>query len=191
MSTRATALADRIETELRRLGRWSAAPIDPARLIDMGPFGMNTLAAEEWLQHVLLVRLREVLAKGEPLPRDSQLGPWATRQLDGDPDAGPLLELLRELDAVAADPVLAMIDRVVARCRTLPMVAAAYVVQLYAPHTGQLTTPALGLALTGPLPADAFAGWPVTEPLIVFGLGDDAISRLARLTTPVHVAPRS
>ena len=67
----------------------------------------------------------------------------------------------------------------------------AHLVQLHAPHTGQLTTPALGLVVDGPLAPDAFATWPsATHPLIVFLLGDDAISRLARLTPPIYLADR-
>ena len=190
---RVAAIADRIEAELRRLGRWSAEPIDPARLVDMGAFGRNTLAAEEWIQHVLVERIRALVASGAALPRDSQTAVWATREFDGDGDADVLLDLLGELDALAQDSgkperpaVLATIDRVIALCQTLPMVKAAYVVQLYAPHADQLTSPALGLDLTAPLPPGAFAGWPASEALVVFGLGDDAISRLARLTPPVY-----
>lgn len=185
MDTRVATIADRIELALRRLGRWSGAPIDPARLTDMGPFGMKTLAAEEWLEHVLVPRLRG----GAPLPSESQLGVWATRQFDGDLDAAPLLDVLGELDALVEEPVRETIARVIAICERLPMVKAAYVVQFFAPHTGQLTTPALGLELDAALPADAFAAWPENEPLIVFGIGDDGMSRLARLTPPVYTAP--
>ena len=76
------------------------------------------------------------------------------------------------------------------RCRALAMVEAAYLAQLYAPVTDQLTTPVLGLALSAPLPPDAFAGWPAVEhPLVVFALGDDALSRLVRLAEPIYVRP--
>src|SRR5947207_9877587 len=80
---RVSALADRIEAELRRLGRWSSEPLDPARLVDMGPFGMRTLAAEEWIQHVLVPRLRELAASRGELPHESQTAAWAARQLVG------------------------------------------------------------------------------------------------------------
>ena len=97
---RVAAIADRLAAELVRLGRWQPAPIDPARLVDMGAFGMNTLAAEEWLQYVLMPRLREVARGESPLPTESSVAAWATRQFDGDPDAEGLLALLRELDAL-------------------------------------------------------------------------------------------
>lgn len=180
-------LADRLELILRRLGRWSAAPMDAARLVDMGPFGMKTLAPEEWLQHILLPRLRSP----DPLPATSELAPWLTRSLDGDPDADPLLEIAAAIDAMVADPIHATLARVTALCAEHPAIRLAHLVQLHAPHTGQLTTPALGLVLDGPLAPDAFAAWPATtHPLIVFVLGDDAISRLTRLTPPIYIAER-
>jgi|GEM_PF-1792901 len=189
MSTSLAELADRIETELRFLGRWSDEPLDPARLVEMGPFGMNTLAAEEWIQHVLLRRLRDLAERGEPLPKQSDLAAWATRQLDGDGDATKLITLLRSVDELATEhPVAALIERTIALGRRLPMVRAAYVVQFYAPHSGHLTTPAVALEINANLPPDAFADWPKTSPAIVFGLGSDPLSNLARLTTPVYQA---
>jgi len=69
---RAAAIADRIEAELRRRGRWSAAAIDPARLVDMGAFGQKTLAAEEWIQFVLVSRIREIVATSGAFPPTSE-----------------------------------------------------------------------------------------------------------------------
>ncbi|MBA3540416.1 MAG: YqcC family protein [Deltaproteobacteria bacterium] len=349
----ASSVADRLETELRALGRWSTIALDPARLADMGAFGMNTLVPEEWIQFVLLPRIREMVAAGAALPKESATAVWATRQFDGDPDAAGLVDLLRELDDLANDPndsalviavarddraaiealiesgspitprvliaavtagrievvrllldedadpdeldgrgisplhvaaaggsallpallstpyeidlanlanvdepgesafaaiatalldaqgdpdlraepagltplmiatcfgrrdvaavllargatvdlrdtlgrtaerfaVFPMIARVIRLCQRLPMVKTAHVAQIHAPVTHQFTSPVLGLELTAALPADGFASWPADEPLVAFVLGDDAMSRLVRLTPPVYVAP--
>lgn len=91
----------RLHAELARLGRWSERPLDPTRLVDMGPFGQRTLAAEEWLQHVLVARLAEV-GRGAVVPPGSEVAVWATRAFDGDPDADTLLAILRDLDACCA-----------------------------------------------------------------------------------------
>lgn len=184
MTTRAGELADRLELALRRLGRWSGA-IDPALLIDAGPFGINTMTAEQWLEHVLIDRLRS-----GALPSESSISAWAVRNFDGDDQARPLLDVISEIDAMVNHPIRATATHAREFCMRLPMVAAAYLIQLHAPHANQLTTPALGLVLTGPLPADAFASWPAQLPLVVFALGDDAISRLARLTEPIYRAPQ-
>ena len=281
---------------------------------------MNTLAAEEWLQYVLMPRLREVARGESPLPTESSGSAWATRQFDGDPDADALVALLRDLDALVdgelleavaagdqvrveellargthghsvgddgipalhvaaaaghpalatliatplavhlaalgrdhaptamfapiatallaagaqqdgrvgpaqltplmvasyfgqrevvdvlraagADPelrdalgrtaerlaVFPTIHRVIGLCRTLPMVSRAYVAQLHAPATHQFTTPVLGLELSAALPADAFASWPASDPIVAFVLADDAVSRLVRLTPPIYIA---
>ncbi len=101
---RAAVIADRLEAELVRLGRWSKVPIDPARLVDMGAFGQKTLAAEEWIQFVLLSRLREIVAANGELPATSEVAVWATREFDGDLDAGPLIALLGELDELIEGP---------------------------------------------------------------------------------------
>jgi uncharacterized protein YqcC (DUF446 family) len=98
VAQRAGAIADRLRTALAKLGRWSAAPLDPARLVDMGPFGMRTLAAEEWLQYVLVPRLDDVAHDEATLPAGSETAAWATRQLDGDPDAEAIVSVLRDLD---------------------------------------------------------------------------------------------
>ena len=345
LHARLSELADQIAGELQRLGRWSGAPLNPARLVDMGPFGMRTLAPEEWIEAILVPRLRELVeTRGAP-PPGSQTAAWATRQFDGDPDTSRLVALLHELDdlvdraaqageaagavaldepgrgggaghalveAVArgdlaaveallargADPnapggagieplfvaaagghralstfliapfevELASIDpatavgdavaitarllahgarvdrqveptgltplmvatyfgqreiaarllahgapaqaqardawgrtaerfavyptiaRVIRRCRELPMVTAAYVAQIHDPVAHQFTTPVLGLELSAPLPPEALAGWPPDEPLVAFVLGEDAMSRLVRLTRPVYRA---
>ena len=95
---RAGAIAQRLQTAMTVLGRWSEAALDPDRLVDMGAFGMNTLAPEEWIQFVLVPRLRDIATSDGDLPGSSNTAAWATRQFDGDPAADPIVELLRELD---------------------------------------------------------------------------------------------
>lgn len=82
-----------------------------------------------------------------------------------------------------------MITKLVALCRTLPMIKAAHLVQIHAAHSSQTTSPILGLELTSPLPANAFAAWPEGDPLVIVALSDDLLSRFIRLTTPIYVKP--
>lgn len=104
---RAAAIADDIQAELQRLGRWSDVAVAPERLVDMGAFGTRTLAAEEWIQSVLLPNIRALVATGAPLPAHSATAVWATREFDGDPEVGRLLALLGRLDALVERPALA------------------------------------------------------------------------------------
>lgn len=91
---------DQIEAELKRLGRWSAQPPPPEAFENMGAFGMNTLAFEQWLQFVLIPNVREIIATQEAFPSSSEVSVYATREFDGDPDVDTLLTLLREFDAL-------------------------------------------------------------------------------------------
>jgi uncharacterized protein YqcC (DUF446 family) len=92
------SLADRIEAELRRLGAWSADRPDQETIDNGGAFGMNTLAFTQWLQWVLVPRLREVAAGTFPVPPSSQVAAHAVREFDGWHEASDLEGLLRELD---------------------------------------------------------------------------------------------
>jgi uncharacterized protein YqcC (DUF446 family) len=94
------AIADALEAELRRLGRWSAQQPPPEAFENMGAFGGRTLAFEQWIQFVLLERIREIVSTSGVFPSGSQVGVYAVRELDGDPDAGELCSLLSTLDWV-------------------------------------------------------------------------------------------
>jgi uncharacterized protein YqcC (DUF446 family) len=91
------AAADAIEREMRTIGWWTAeAP--PAERIDFrAAFGADTLAFPEWLQWVLMPRLREGLAGGG-LPGHSEVAAYAVREFDGLPDAAALIQALTDLD---------------------------------------------------------------------------------------------
>ncbi len=92
------AFADRIEHELRRLGTWgSPAPPSPPT----EAFGADQGTFEQWLEHVLCPRLRELAAARadrQPPPRRSQIAAMAARQLPV-PEGDDLLSVLAELDA--------------------------------------------------------------------------------------------
>jgi len=94
------AIADALEAELRRLGRWSVQRPPPEAFENMGAFGGRTLAFEQWIQFVLLERIREIVSTRGAFPSSSQVGVYAVRELDGDPEAGELCSLLSTLDWV-------------------------------------------------------------------------------------------
>lgn len=210
LHAKAAVLADAIEAELTRLGRWSAQRPPDEKFVDMGAFGMKTLSPEQWLQFVLLPNVRDIITQKGEFPSESNVSVWATRNFDGDPDADTLLSLLRDFDALfgrggepfdknapprsegppapAPDPTLARLRaRLAARLADLPSVQSAYIAQLFFPATDQLTTPLVGLLLSGPISADAFAGMPPEDPFIAMPLAEDAVSRLLRMGTPFYV----
>ena len=94
----ATAKADEIEAELKRLGRWSQNQLPDEAFENMGAFGSNTMSFENWIQFVLIPRIREIVEQKDDFPAGSHLAPYAIRYFDGDYDADPLRELLYQLD---------------------------------------------------------------------------------------------
>lgn len=97
---RASVLIDAIENELKRLNRWSESL--PKKAFDnMGAFGQNTMAFEQWIQFILLDRLRSIIKDQDNFPQESQLATYGVRVFDGDPDANKLNDLLYQLDDLA------------------------------------------------------------------------------------------
>jgi uncharacterized protein YqcC (DUF446 family) len=94
----AAGYADRIEVELRRIGAWQNQPPPPEAFESTVAFFGDTMSFHQWIQFVLLERIRSVVAEQGNFPRRSQVGVYATRELDCDPDGGPLTSLLNEFD---------------------------------------------------------------------------------------------
>ncbi|GMU83585.1 MAG: hypothetical protein AMXMBFR47_34550 [Planctomycetota bacterium] len=100
-----SGIADRLEAELRRLGAWSDAPLPPAKMQFTRAFGGDTMAFEQWIQFVLVARLRDIAASGGPLPPSSNLAAYAVREFDGREDQmATLIDLLRAVDDLCPPP---------------------------------------------------------------------------------------
>jgi uncharacterized protein YqcC (DUF446 family) len=93
------AAAGRIEAELRRLGWWSEDPLRPEQFEFSEAFAMDTMAFPQWLQFIFLPRVREAVDSGE-FPQGSMVAAQAVREFDGFEEAGPLVSLLAEFDAL-------------------------------------------------------------------------------------------
>lgn len=87
-----------IEAELKRLNRWSSEQLPHDRFENMGAFGSNTMAFEQWIQFVLIPRIQEIISEGERFPESSNLATYAVRAFDGDTDVAHLSDLLYDLD---------------------------------------------------------------------------------------------
>jgi len=98
LHAKASAITDALEAELRRLGRWAERRPPPEAFENMGAFGGRTMAFEQWIQFVLLERIREIVRTRAVFPSSSQVGVYAVRELDGDQDADELRSLLSTLD---------------------------------------------------------------------------------------------
>ena len=87
-----------IEQELRRQALWSEASPAPEALVSRQPFCVDSLAFEQWLQWVLLPRLRQLIDCGAELPRGSGIRAMAEQVFAG--RLAALVERLGELDAL-------------------------------------------------------------------------------------------
>ncbi|MCU0727843.1 MAG: YqcC family protein [Planctomycetes bacterium] len=87
-----------VEAELRRLGRWQAKALPRKAMEFKEPFGADTMSFEQWLQFVLVPRVRQIVAGREAFPPKSETAVYAARYFEGDSQAATLLGLLAELD---------------------------------------------------------------------------------------------
>jgi uncharacterized protein YqcC (DUF446 family) len=97
---RAAAAIDAIEAELKRIGCWSDVPLPPDAYDFRQAFAMDTMAFSQWLQFVLVPRVREIVAARGAFPSVSHVGAHAVREFDGNHDADRLVSLLSEFDAL-------------------------------------------------------------------------------------------
>jgi uncharacterized protein YqcC (DUF446 family) len=106
VSGRHRAAAERLEqlvAEMKRVGVWSDTPPPPEAFDFRGAFGSDTMSFEQWLQFVLVPRVRQIVDEGGTFPADSQLGDKAHREWrmwGNEPEREPLIEMLYELDAL-------------------------------------------------------------------------------------------
>jgi uncharacterized protein YqcC (DUF446 family) len=91
--------ADRIEAEMRRIGFWQDEPLRPEQMEFTQAFAMDTMTYAQWLQFIFVPRVREAAAANQ-FPSSSSVGTQAVREFDGSPEAGDLITLLAEFDAL-------------------------------------------------------------------------------------------
>lgn len=62
-----------MELEMRRLGLWESEPPTREALSSQLPFCRDTLRFEQWLQWVLLPKMREIVQSNSGWPRQSEI----------------------------------------------------------------------------------------------------------------------
>jgi uncharacterized protein YqcC (DUF446 family) len=97
-------IANRIEAELKILLRWDKEPLPEEKYENMGAFGSNTMSFVQWLQFVLIPRIRDIVREKKDFPAGSKLTAHALREFAGDPNSGQLSMLLSELDQLVNWP---------------------------------------------------------------------------------------
>lgn len=104
MDERALQVADQlllIERELRQLGWWQSEAPSAEALASQTPFCVDTLAFEQWLQWILLPRMKMLLESDGPLPAVSGIKAMAEMAYREQPvKVRGLLDVLGEFDRV-------------------------------------------------------------------------------------------
>lgn len=89
-----------IEEEMKRTGYWSSEPLPEEAYDFREAFAMDTMAFSQWLQFILIPRVRSIIEQKGDFPTDSMVGVQAAREFDGDANAAHLVSLLSEFDAL-------------------------------------------------------------------------------------------
>lgn len=95
-----------LECVLRNMQLWSVvAPSDDA-LASTEPFCVDTLELHQWLQFIFMPRMQQLIVKGDRLPSACAIAPLAEEVYKTRLSAmEPLLQVLRQLDALLSKPV--------------------------------------------------------------------------------------
>jgi tRNA pseudouridine65 synthase len=67
--------ANRIESERRALNAWKLEPPPASAFESQAAFLADTMTFYQWLQFVLLPRVREIVERRRQFPRESSVGP--------------------------------------------------------------------------------------------------------------------
>lgn len=89
-----------IEAEMKRIGMWQEEPLPPQAYAFQKAFAMDTMAYSQWLQFVFIPRVRQIVSEKGTFPSGSMVATQAIREFDGWTEAGDLISLLSEFDAM-------------------------------------------------------------------------------------------
>lgn len=95
-----SAVIDGLEMELRRVRLWEPEPPSEHLLESSQPFCIDTLAFSQWLQWLLIPRMRRILAGDGQLPTRSAISPYAADSFEHLEDGDALLALIERLDGL-------------------------------------------------------------------------------------------
>ena len=104
MRDRLRLLLDSLESELRVQGRWESLSPPAGALRSAEPFAVDTLEFDQWLQWILLPRLRDLLLHQQSLPTSCAIAPMAEECYGpDDPTTTGIVSIIVEIDALLND----------------------------------------------------------------------------------------
>lgn len=104
-NTALLAELDELESQLQALALWQSEPPAPEALASQQPFCVDTLHFHQWLQWIMLPRLRQMLASGAALPSNSNMAVMAEHAFAQRPeDTAELLSIVQAIDECLNNP---------------------------------------------------------------------------------------
>ncbi|MDJ0741459.1 MAG: YqcC family protein [Gammaproteobacteria bacterium] len=104
MRDRLSDLLQTLEDELRLQGRWDAVAPPSQALRSTEPFAIDTLSFDQWLQWILLPKMRDLLRRQLPLPDNCAIHPMAEEVYCDDETGGTrLIGIIAEIDALLTE----------------------------------------------------------------------------------------
>ncbi|MBK8270360.1 MAG: YqcC family protein [Planctomycetes bacterium] len=85
---------------MKRTHMWQDRPLPPEAYQFRRAFAIDTMAYSQWLQFIFIPRVREIIAGKGQFPSVSHVGAQAVREFDGMEEAGELVSLLCQFDAL-------------------------------------------------------------------------------------------
>lgn len=99
MTQQVSDLLIQLEHELTALSLWQSSPVSEQALRSVQPFSCDTLRFEQWLQFVFIVKIKQMIDAGMPLPRNANITPMAEHSFaEVGNNASALIAVIRELD---------------------------------------------------------------------------------------------
>lgn len=69
-----------VEVEMKALGLWQNDPLPEEAYNIQEAFGADKMSLAQWLQFILIPRVKDLLKSGGPWPEQSQVGIYAAQQ---------------------------------------------------------------------------------------------------------------
>jgi uncharacterized protein YqcC (DUF446 family) len=94
------AVIDGLEAELRRMRLWEFVPPSKELLASAQPFCVDTLGLSQWLQWMLIPRMRKIFAGDGELPTACAIHPYAEDCFEHLDEPTNLLLLIERFDGL-------------------------------------------------------------------------------------------
>lgn len=87
-----------IEAEMKKIGFWQNEALEAEKYNFKAAFAADSMAYPQWLQFVLIPRVKAIIQSKGLFPAGSMVGVKAIREFDGYSEAQGLTDLLCEFD---------------------------------------------------------------------------------------------